>query len=662
MAIRNNQGESEYRYVWSIIPDDPEENKIWRKKTLDYCSRDSEDAAKLRRMIYEACRKDFWFWAKGFAYCHEVRMLDDDMSLDDLDTKVPFLPWPHQIPVVDHILKVMGKKDVRLLKSRAQGASWLMILIATWLWLFRRGAKVNFVSKDEKAVDEKGNMDSLFAKIDWLLSVLPPWMVGQQKKDWNRSHGDHTFTRTDGETAITGYACTANVATGGRSTVFFMDEHGKHPRPQDQDAMASTQPITRCRVCLSTPWGKGGAFYEMVKDTTITEPVLIMAWWDNPTQNRGLYRVKRGKPVAVDVKKYGPLPEEYTDPESWEKIKARLKERGYDLSSDKVRSPWYDQECLRQGANPVLIAQEYDMEFSVEGAQYYAESLINRLLENSRPSDQVGEFSVDPEALTGKWSDNPDGRFKLWCDLDITSSPQFGDYIVSADVASGIGGEGSSNSAITIFNRKLGVKVGSFASPKIEPYLLAELCIALCRWFVDYKSGPAFLIWEANGHGAEFTQRVERSDFRNFYRRIPKDAPRHTQQTNKAGYWTWKRSVLLGPYREALLEGRFDNPDAESIKELAEYQMGLDGEPYNTHAESKSDPAGAKAAHGDRVISDALAWEAALHFGDQREKFGKTSGITVNNVRVEDVPLRSFAGRRARYLRNAAKMPEEDAW
>ena len=68
-----------------------------------------------------------------------------------------------------------------------------------------------------------------------------------------------------------------------------------------------------------------------------------------------------------------------------------------------------------------------------------------------------------------------------------------------------------------------------------------------------------------------------------------------------------KRDAVLGPYKEALLEGYFDNPDREAIEELKQYQLGQDGQPYHSASKNKSDPAGAGTAHGDRVIAAGLA-------------------------------------------------------
>ncbi len=645
-------------YRLDTIPDDPEENAKWRETTL----RLAENSPAFRQQVMEFCRKDFWFWAKGFAYVFEPRILDDDAEgvEQELDTKVPFLPWPHQIPVVDRILKVLGKRDLRIVKSRAQGASWIVILIFIWLWLFRPGFKGNLVSKDEKAVDVKGDMDQLMPKADWLLEQLPEWMVGRQRKEWNRNFSNHTLTRTDGITAITGYSCTGDVGSGGRALVFVLDEHAKHPRGPDTEAMASTQPITRCRLFISTPKGQDGAFHRIIHDETIEEPVLTLAWWDNPTQNRGLYRIVNGFPVAVEEEEFGPQP--YGDKEEWLKLKSRLDERGYDLTSNQYRSKWYDDECLRPGANPVLISQEYDMNFGASVARYFADALVNRLREGTTLRPYRGEFHVDTEQLVGTWSENPDGRCKLWLELDIRKHPPMGEYIVACDVSAGIGGAGGSNSSITVLNRRTGQKVLGFATPAILPFELAELAIAICRWFVDHKGDPAFLIWEANGHGGEFKVRVERSNFDFYYRRRASGASVYEKGSKIGGYWTVKRSALLGPYRESLLEGYFDNPDQDAVDELTQYQIGTDGEPYHVDEKSKTDSAGAGAAHGDRVISDALAWHASLTFGDQIPGGVQRHKANVMNAGRVQVPSDSVAGRRKRYLNLMSREKQKSNW
>lgn len=642
-------------YNHRVVPDDPVENAAWRAETIRITSINPA----VRRDVLRLCAADFWYWSKGFAFVHEPRILDDNAK--ELSTKVAFLPWPHQIPIVDRILAVLGKRDLRIVKSRAQGASWLIVLIFIWCWLFMRGFKGNLVSKDEDSVDKRNDMNSLMAKGDWLIAQLPEWMAGVRNRDWRRNHTSHTLAKDDGETAITGFSCTADVGSGGRATVFALDEHAKHPRGPDKQALASTQPITRCRIFISTPKGMDGAFHEIIHDDTIAEPVLILNWVDNPTQNRGLYRIVNGRPVAVDESKYGPLPEEYCDRKAWNRLKTKLLERGYDLTSGRSRSAWYDSECLRPGADPIMIAQEYDMDFGSSVARYFSESLVARLKAQTVRMCLRGEFYVDRENLVGKWSENEDGRFKLWCELNSVGHPPPGDYIVGCDVAAGIGGSMSSNSTIAVFNRRTGKKVLSFASPAVLPYDLAELAIAVCRWFLSHDGRPAFLIWEVNNYGNEFRIRVERSDFNFYYRRKSKDANLFSRDTQHGGYHTSRRSALLGPYREALLEGFFSNPDPESVEELRQYEMGPDGEPVHV-AEKTRDSSGAKGAHGDRVICDSLVWHASMTFGDQHIATVDGSNINVNNVRANIVPEGSVAWRRARYLDMLRKQKAESKW
>ena len=54
--------------------------------------------------------------------------------------------------------------------------------------------------------------------------------------------------------------------------------------------------------------------------------------------------------MAVEARKYGKLPQDYLDAVWWGDLKRRLEDRGFDLSKG-YRSPWYDNECLRPGAN-----------------------------------------------------------------------------------------------------------------------------------------------------------------------------------------------------------------------------------------------------------------------------------------------------------------------
>jgi len=133
------------------------------------------------------------------------------------------------------------------------------------------------------------------------------------------------------------------------------------------------------------------------------------------------------------------------------------------------------------------------------------------------------------------------------------------------------------------------------------------------------------------------------------------------RSTNKPGYWTQKRSELLGPYREALMEGQYVNPDAAALEELRQYSIGPDGEPFHNAENQKEDPTGAKKAHADRVVADAVGWIAALDFG--RIAGGTVrEALNVMNVTPGNAPLGSYAWRRAEHLAGVRKGKMRSRW
>ena len=102
--------------------------------------------------------------------------------------------------------------------------------------------------------------------------------------------------------------------------------------------------------------------------------------------------------------------------------------------------------------------------------------------------------------------------------------------------------------------------------------------------------------------------------------------------------------------------------DAEAVEELRQFQMGQDGEPCHVGEHDKQDLAGAKAAHGDRVIADALAWEASVNFGDQLESRNYANKPNVMNVLQHDVHHASFAARRKAYLEEKLEKKQKSNW
>ena len=67
------------------------------------------------------------------------------------------------------------------------------------------------------------------------------------------------------------------------------------------------------------------------------------------------------------------------------------------------------------------------------------------------------------------------------------------------------------------------------------------------------------------------------------------------------------KRVLLGDYRGALNDHKFINPSAQGMKECLQFVSRPGDLVEHSGAANSQDPSGAKTAHGDETIADALA-------------------------------------------------------
>lgn len=430
------------------------------------------------------------------------------------------------------------------------------------------------------------------------------------------------------------------------NTAFLMDELAKFPRGQDEAAMDSTQHVTECRLIVSTPKGPDGAYAKAMKDSEMKP--LVLDWKDNISRNRNLYRVVNGMPVAVDAAKFGPLTPEYADVEKWSDLKRRLELRGYSLEG-KLRSPWYDRQCLRVRATPKSIAQELDRDYGGSMSRFFDCANIDRLLSGAESTVKkpryVGDLSFDVEDFEVTFTPNQVGHLRVWCSLDLKMRPPDDvTYIVSADIAMGTGGDQASNTVICATIKETGEKVAEFASPNITPEAAANYAVAMCKWFKG-KDTEAMLIWETNGPGGPFRERVVETGFRNVYRRLVREET-SKKRTMKIGWYstTKTKHELLSAYNYALQTGQFVNPSEEALAECKQFQIGSNGKISHIAAESATDPTGAGENHGDRVIADALGHWARQQSGEV------TNAAAVAKATPREAPPNSFAGRRAEWL------------
>ncbi|TXH51868.1 MAG: hypothetical protein E6Q97_17460 [Desulfurellales bacterium] len=583
-----------------------------------------------QKAVMAKCREGadgFLFWLNSFVWLFEPRPIRIDGKA--MPAELPFCSWPHQDEAARQIFESLGYEDIGIEKSRGEGASWLVLMVFLHQWIFEPLRSFGLVSRNEDAVDKPGDPSSLMWKLDWELTKLPEWMV----PSYTRQSRDHVLKNEDNKSTIVGYTATADLASGGRTTAFLMDEMAKFPTYAAEQAMSSTEPVTECRIIVSTPKGATGAYYKAMRENSSIRKIRLH-WHDNPIRNRGMYRVVGMEPCAVDPE--NPLPPGYA--QEWkQRYRDQLIERGYSIMRG-LRSPWYDQRCLRTRMTPMTVAQEYDIDYVGSTAKFFSGLLLDRLeKETVREEILRGEITFNDEDFEPRFVPSPEGRLRLWIPLTgLKGNQPPGDcqYVVGCDISSGQGGASSSNSIASVVNRQTGVKVAEFATNIMSPEAFADLSIALCKWFTSGEYGHAYLIWEDNGCGGNFRNQILRQGYRNFYLRRVEDSI-SKKKTEKPGWRSSKdsKASLLMEYQYALQNGLFTNPCREAIAECRKYQQTPDG---NVEFEglSSDDEDVAKNSHGDRVIADAVAWHAVSEFSVRKAVKKKV-----------EVPPTSFAAR-----------------
>jgi len=392
-----------------------------------------------------------------------------------------------------------------------------------------------------------------------------------------------------------------------------------------------------------------GAYYEAMKSSHLSNMVKQqLRWTDNPYRNKNLFRidVKKRRLISAhnrEVELRGPYSKEFWKSDGPFDM---LRQNGYAVDDKKkVWSPWYVARCLRPMMSPKIIAQEYDIDPAGSGDSFFSPRMIEERCKHSRPPNFVGDLGIDWDhqqithlspRMTGAWR-----MWLNWKDKEYWQPPP-ASYVVGADVAVGLGGTYGSNSTLSVVNVTTGQKIAEYANPQIKPERFAELAIAVCKFFRDPEGHTAYLIWESNGAGGIFRQRILQSDFRNFHWRKALDRTRR-KPTKEPGWWSTPRSKfdLMGKYRYAMEAGFFANPSEIALRECLQYQItGPEKIEYLGISGALQDPSNVGENHGDRVIADALANYAMEELGG-----GFVSGGKAKRQRVNDPPQGSFGYR-----------------
>lgn len=463
----------------------------------------------------------------------------------------PFITYPFQEDVSRRIAGAIGVHDLVIPKSRAVGGTYIILANLFQRWLFCPMQSFLLASAKEDRVDSYGDPSCLFWKIDHFLGCLPNWM----KPTFDRV--ELRIENLSNGSVINGESTNSNIDRGGRRTAILADEAAT--MREAHKISSSIQYVTNSCLWLSTFQGAFGGFYDLYEKYSREHPdwVIKLHWTQHPVYSQGLYLGPDGKP----------------------------------------RSPWYDIQCAR-ASGPRFIAQELDMDAMAAGGQFFENDLLGRLLgPNGTMRSPVGrgELRYSPEdAQNFAWTPDNHGRLLIWCPLDGYGLPPAGDYVIGCDIATGKGGEKSSQSAASVVNKATGEKVAEFKYGLITPTNFGKYVVALARWFHGAK-----IIWGSQGLG-DFGITITRDlRYASVFRR-PDGKPGFPENADS-------KLSLLGMYREALASGRFVNRSKEALEECRQFIYANNTVEHSRAIQNDQDPENKGRLHGDIVVADAMA-------------------------------------------------------
>lgn len=573
---------------YAMVPKDMDANLRFRREMLLLAGTDKTAAAQIRTL----CAEDMLFYVNTFCWTYDPRAKIN---------VVPFITYDFQDQAMMSIGDcITGGTDFAMPKSRDMGASWMGLTVFEWMWHFRDDLSFLVISRNEDYVDKRGNPKSLFWKIDFLNEHQPRWLLPAGRwLGWSDPHRKLLHLgNADNRSVIDGESTTGDAGRGDRRTAMFIDEHAAFELNDGFRVLRATRDTTKCRGFNSTPQGANNGFFEVVHNTAARQ--IRLHWSSHPEKNRGLYTTENGQVKLLDdftgiveVRKKGEK----------EKTFASFPE-AYPFRLDgRVRSPWYDNECARC-VNEMEIAQELDIDFLGSDYQFFDPEAVALLRKQyCRPALVVGDLEIDPETCEVKrFVENPKGMLKLWLTLNgdgrVAKDRRF---VVGSDVSAGTG---ASNSVSCVVDKVTGEKVAVWRDPNTRPNQFARVTIALARFF-----NKSLMVWDRSGPtGENFTKEVVKNGYGHvYYRRNEKKIGRTI--TDEPGVFLnpVARGSLLEDYRDALGNHRYINRSDSGMAECLQFIRKQDGSIEHSAAASSQDPSGARTAHGDEVIADALA-------------------------------------------------------
>jgi len=585
------------------VPKSPKANHCFRKALLSCAKKDTT----IQRQLRVACEQDILFWINAYCLQFNSRKKGKEVA--------PFITWDFQDKAIYELLWcIEHDEDVLIEKSRQMGASWMIVLIFCWLFLYRRRQQFTMISRDIPAVDSPSPR-SLFWKFDFIIEHLPRYLLPSEPVRRLKMFMENPEQKS----TVDGEASTGKAAVGSTLTAMGIDEFSQIDN--DYEVLGRTSDSTGCRIFNGTHLGEDTAFFELSRRPDMKK--IVMHWSQHPDKNKGLYRFANGKIEVLD--------KQFVYPEGFQFV---MEEKPTGGPYPGLRSPWYDKECERKGHDR-LIAVDLDIDPTGSVDTFFPSLMINDLIRaHCEPPWWKGRLEFDKE--TGKPLEliqDKDGNISLWCQIDHQGRPAKAPYGAGCDISYGTG---RTPSCLSIGNAVTGGKVCQVADSRIDPVEFAYLVNALCRLFLDDTGFPPLLVWEIQGPGQIFSTRmVERLNYPRgriwlrtddfvLNKEVYSERPGFNAGDHKACL------LVMQEYRDALRKRQFLNPSKEALESCRPFRYDRRGFVEWGGAKGMEGEFGAKSNHGDLVVADALCLKMMKLLGQPTTTTKKEEPVIIN--------------------------------
>lgn len=261
------------------------------RERLDRLLRIGDNPA-LQKIERELCRRDFFHFCRYWVWTYDPRLASEGKS-----AHLPLLLFPRQVEMCEFVdARLSAREDGLIEKSRDIGFTWVMAAKAEHKWLFVPGFKTTFGSRVESLIDKRGEVDSIFEKLRYILRSLPPWLC-PTGFNWSEHDNHMRLINPENNNTIAGEAG-EDIGRGGRSSMLVIDEAAFLSNGDSVDAATSGN--SDVRIWGSSVKGMGNLFAKKRHGGSLRPDQIFTFHWAQPLDAKIL--TPAGWTVMGDVK------------------------------------------------------------------------------------------------------------------------------------------------------------------------------------------------------------------------------------------------------------------------------------------------------------------------------------------------------------------------